>query len=194
MNLGTLLLDTNPTDSDSPYDRLLRLRKWILAISLIGALIDLNLFRAEAASAVIRVAVLPDWLILSIICWALGYLLLHYAMLGWQSLSTYDIMFQKRRHAQVNGRQMVILSRLHSLDEELASLENRQVNMTSSDKSKRRGYLNHERKLLDDEFKRLEEKDPYERGGFLLMEFLIDVLKTLPAPIIGSVVFFRLVW
>lgn len=84
------------TAVDGPYARLMKTRKWLLIASAAGAAIHLQIYDADAFKGLIKVLALPPWLLRSSVVAGLAYMLIQYALLAGQLLTTYDLILRER--------------------------------------------------------------------------------------------------
>lgn len=76
--------DDEHTSIDGPYARLMKARKWIYILSLIGLIIEFGLYNEAATEALVRVVDVPASLIRALVVLGLTYLMAQYAMLAVQ--------------------------------------------------------------------------------------------------------------
>lgn len=88
--------DDEHTAADGPYPRTMKTRKWVYVTAAAATLLSLRLYDQAAAAEFLKVISLPGWLLSQATLVGLIYLLIQYALLIGQLVSSYDIVLAER--------------------------------------------------------------------------------------------------
>lgn len=88
--------DDEHTASDGPYLRVLKTRKWLYITSIAGLIIANGLYNEKAAEDALKIIKIPHYFLRGGVLVGMFYLVLQYAFLIVQLISTYDIVLSER--------------------------------------------------------------------------------------------------
>lgn len=122
MSIISAFGDDDHTASDSAYDRLLKVRKWLWIFSTAAILLHFNLYNDTAAKNLLKIIEIPSWLLKQATIAGISYLLIQSIFLIIQLFNTYDIILDQRMKFKQEEKLEHASNNIRTAQDELSKL------------------------------------------------------------------------
>ena len=170
--------DDEHTASEGPYSRVMKTRKWLYMGSIALIAIGSGLYNENAATEALKFINIPTTMLKTGLIIGLTYLLIQYALLVFQLITTYDITlserFTSRRSEELQAARERLRAAQKLRDEVLDKFDGKPEGSLSERDHREIHDVERAAHENDADLARLYRQQPANRYGYTIAEVLID--------------------